>query len=314
MARPAATFAAAGGLPAGSRLTAASATEQVVASAALPSIQSPPPPSGPSVGPQTLFFQSVRVPAGKIYPVVIRGNYVYVEGIFFTYPDMQRFPVTIRPDTAQSAIPLTEPFREIRFPEPFATLQIDNTRNTLNDVTISLWVGFGQVRRDAAQRITATTTGFTVAVGGAMAANQCVGAGPLKFSSPIPVNPMTQVSTLTKALLTKTTGTTLNADFTLYFFEYEPTAYAHGANFDLATFSPSYLVGQIRFPSFYAGSGANRGICDLSGISVDLTTRQDVSPPTTDDPDGTLFGVLVTNAAYTCGSPENFGLKLVLRT
>lgn len=315
MARPAATFAAAGGIPAGSRLNAASAAQQAAASSALPSIQSPPPPSGAAVGPQTLFYQRITIGAGKIYPIVVRGAYVYVEGIFFNNPGTTQAPIYLRPDTQQTKIPLTEPFREIRFPEPFATLEIDNTANFLSDVTIAIWVGFGQIRRDYSERgTTIATDPLIVPVGGLMAANQCVGTTPWKFSSPTAVSPFTQNGRLVKAILTKNSAVTLNADFTLYFFKRDPGAYAHGSSFSFSpagAFQIEDIVGQIRFPTFYAGGGG-ASLCDISDVSIALDAMTDLAGPPFET-DGTLWGVLVTNAAYFAGL-DQFSAKLFLRS
>ena len=315
MARPAATFAAAGGIPAGSRLNAASAAQQAAASSALPSIQSPPAATGAALGPQTLFFQRIFVPANSTYPIQSRGNYLYIEGIVYKTANLQSIgwsqDCTIRTDTGNSPVPLIEAWREVTFPEPYNFLEIKNPYAC--EIVVSLWFGFGQVRRDRGRRIiSALAQPDAIFPATVYAANKLVSAGPLRFN--FTGSPQTQRARIRKAIMASENyaGTT-NADFTLFLAKnYASPAYANADNFALGTFTggSNNYVGQIRFPSFVTGAaGDTMKICELAELDVEISTQY-TNSAFTPTPNFQLVGALVANAAYSAPAFEQLSIQL----
>lgn len=315
MARPAATFAAAGGIPAGSRLNAASAAQQAAASSALPSIQSPPPATGSALGPQTLFYQRIIVPANSTYPVQARGNYLYIEGIVYDTEQINLagyLTPTIKPDTSNTVVPLVESWREVVFPEAYNFLEIKNPYTV--SIVVTLWFGFGQVRRDRGRRLATINASPNPIPITAYAAKQYVGAGPLFF--PFSTSPSTQRARIRRAILWfQNNASTTNADFTLYLGQnYNPANYVNGGNFLFTDFfgAERYYGTQIRFPSFSTGAaGDTSKVCEIAELEIDVSSPYDNGAFAT-YPDFQLVGALVANAAYTTIANEQITVRLEL--
>lgn len=281
--------------------------DQQKAAASIPVIRSNPVDTTQQIGPQSLAFQRITVPAGAIFPLVIKGNYVYVEGLTSVSDTPANAPLYLKADTQQYPVPLFEGNRAIRFTQPFSNVQLDNTGNTV-DVAIYFWIGFGDVRRDSTSDKYRTFSTLTSVAGATYAANKVVGANPVTFT--FAVNGFTSSANITKATLVKSTNATANANFSLFLFGVKPTAVADNANF---TFLPTGVtnavdyLGVIQFSSFVAGAAGSNSVCDVAGFSIAMTSPGlDLSS----NPSGTVYGILVANAAYTAAAGEVFSIKL----
>lgn len=280
---------------------------QQAAAAKIGVIRSDPIDNTRQIGPQSLAFQQIVVPAGAIYPLVIKGNYIYVEGIASTTDTPANGTVTIKADTQQYPVPIFEGNRAIRFTQPFNSIELNNTANT-GSVIVYFWIGFGDVRRDTSNEKYRTFSSLTSAAGAVYAANKVVGANPVTFT--FAVSGFTSSANITKATLIKSTNATANANFSLFLFGAKPTAVADNANF---TFLPAGVsnavdyLGVIQFSSFVAGAAGSNSVCDVAGFSIAMSSPGlDLSS----NPNGTIYGILVANAAYTAAAGEVFSIKL----
>lgn len=279
-------------------------------SRALPSIKSPAPAAGAAVGPQSFFYQTITIPTGARYPVQVKGNYVYVEGI--TYDTTQLANVTsgltLRTDSGQTPVAIVEPYREIFFPQEFGFVELYNS--TGYTVFLTLFAGFGAARRDFGPRLINSNQSFSQTIGGAFAANDNLTGSAVVFVAA--TNPNTQRSRIKKASLVKSTTTVTGADFTLWLFTKTFTQ-AENAPFQ---FLPTGLsswdyVAQIRFPQFVVGGAGTSALCDVGDL--DLAVYSAARDPN-GYANGTLYGALVTNAAYTPAAAESYFLNLTLET
>lgn len=250
--------------------------------------------------PQSLFYQKVIVPAGKKYPFVVKGDYFYVEGLAYATIYSTPYTPKIKADTNGAIFPLTEAYREIKFPEIFNNIEVDNT-DSIYDLILTVWIGFGKIRRDAKKDF--TSSDFLTAPAGAYAANQVVGD---LLIFPGATNPNTQSATLRKVTCTKANAVVLNADFTLWLWG-SSTAWNDKTPFVFDT--QWQYVAQIRLPAFVTGgAGSVSSVCDVADLNVAL--RGNARDPNGFIP-GTLYGTLVANAAYVA-TGENIGLDLYL--
>jgi len=270
-------------------------------------IRSDPVETPKQIGPQSLAFQQIVIPAGAIYPLVIKGNYIYVEGIGSTTDTPANGTVTIKADTQQYPVPIFEGNRAIRFTQPFNNIELNNTANT-SPVIVYFWIGFGDVRRDTSSDKYRTVSTITSDAGATYAVNKVVGTNPVTFT--FAVSGFTQSANITKATLVKSTATTANANFSLFLFGVKPSAIADNANF---TFLPAGVsnavdyLGVIQFPAFVAGAAGSNSVCDVAGFEIAMSSPGlDLSS----NPNGTIYGILVANAAYTSVAGEVFSLKL----
>ena len=270
-------------------------------------VRSDPVDTSKQIGPQSLAFQQIVIPAGAIYPLVIKGNYIYIEGIGSTTDTPANGTVTVKADTQQYPLPIFEGNRAIRFTQPFNNIELNNSANTVA-VIVYFWIGFGDVRRDSSGDPFRTFSTLTSAAGAVYAANKIVGANPVTFT--FATSTFNLSSALTKATLVKSTAVTLNANFSLFLFGAKPTAVADNANF---TFLPAGVanavdyMGVIQFPSFLAGAAGSNSVCDVAGFNISLSAPGlDLSS----NPNGTIYGLLVANAAYTAAAGEVFSIKL----
>jgi len=273
----------------------------------LPVIRSNPVDTPREIGPQSLAFQQITIPAGAIYPLVIKGNFIYVEGIGSTTDVPANGSVTIKPDTQQYPVPIFEGNRAIRFTQPFNSVELNNSQNTV-PVIVYFWIGFGDVRRDISNDKYRTYSTLTSAAGAVYAANKVVGANPVTFT--FAVSSFTQSANILKATMVKSTATTANANFSLFLFGVQPTAVADNANF---TFLPAGVsnavdyLGVIQFSQFVAGAAGSNSVCDVAGFEIALSSP---GLDTSSNPNGTVYGILVANAAYTAAAGEVFSIKL----
>lgn len=271
--------------------------------------------------PRTLLFQKIIVPAGATIPAVIRGNYVYVEsvvydtfvigntGYSFTTP-------TIKPDTGQATVQLLEPQREILFPVAFNNLQISNPNPSI-PVVISLWIGFGQIRRDTSRRMKEAGAGVILS-NHVYAANRVIGTNPIviqEFGSSS--NQRARIKRATCVILmTAGAVTTTGADFSLWLHNRANPAAVDDSVFQIGqNFTGGVLYTaptQIRFPSFVTGgAGSDAAICDIADIDIEVSTSYaetfggiSYSFP--------LFGIFATNAAYTPTGTGTVSVRLTI--
>lgn len=257
--------------------------------------------------PRTLLYQKIIVAANSTLPVVASGNYVYVEAVVYDTFASYNFGYaatapTIKPDTSQATVSVTEASREIGFAVPFTKLQITNP-NLFGAVVLTLWIGYGSVRRDTLRSVK------DFAVGGlftniAYAANKTVGAGPLVYPEVCsPINQRARIKKATMAI--DGSAVTTNADFTLWLTPEVPLASTNNSTFQLSQNFPNgfgyTLPTQIRFPSFVTGgAGSNGAICELSGLDIEVFSKY--SSNYGFDYLFTLFGILVCNGAWTPGA------------
>lgn len=270
-------------------------------------VRSDPVETNQQIGPQSLAFQQIVIPAGAIYPLVIKGNYIYVEGIGSTTDTPANGTVTIKADTQQYPVPIFEGNRSIRFTQPFNNIELNNTANTV-PVVVYFWIGFGDVRRDTSGDKYRTYSSLTSVAGAVYATNKTVGANPVTFT--FAVSGFTQSANITKATLVKSTANVTNANFSLFLFGVQPTAVADNSNF---TFLPAGVtnavdyLGVIQFPAFVAGAAGSNSVCDVAGFEIAMSSPGlDLSS----NPNGTVYGILVANAAYTAAAGEVFSIKL----
>lgn len=260
--------------------------------------------------PRTLLFQKIIVPAGATIPAVIRGNYVYVESVvydtFTTYNiGFSSTAPTIKPDTGQATAQLLEPQREIQFPVAFNNLQIANP-NPNFAVVVSLWIGFGQIRRDTSRRMKDYGTGVILS-NHAYAANRVIGSNPLVFQEI--TSSSNQRARIKKASciidMLGAPVVTSGADISLWLHNRPMSASVDDSNFQL---SQSFTGGvaftpptQIRFPLFVTGgAGSDAAICEIADIDIEIASAYRETYGT--EYFFSMFGLVVNNAAYTPGA------------
>lgn len=262
----------------------------------------------------TLFFQRVLVKAGSIFPVVIAGNYLYVEGIAFATTALYQFNnadnfLTVKPDQASAKARLISPKRAITFAASFASLQFENTSGV--DAVVSCWIGSGDIRADYdGYRVNAAQSLSVPAAGGgvAYAAGQVV-AGSFYFSGAC--SKYTQRATLQKLTVIKTDPSTANANFTLWLFgSYTGGGLNNKTAFTLGANGFTDYIGSVGLPAFVTGgAGSVMATCDVSGIDMPLySSATDTNGYTA----GTIYAVLVANAAYVQVASEGIFLNMTL--
>lgn len=285
---------------------------QNATSASFPAIRSPSIPTDAAIGPQTMFYQTIALTYGQKYPVQIKGDYVYIEGITFDLaagsPIGSIFGnLSIKADTNQTPVVVGEPYREIRFPEKFNVLEF-SANYGVGTVFVTFFAGFGAIRRDYEPRFINSNQGWIEpGVGGIAGINQA-------FSPNITLqactNPATQRGRITKATFIRESTTC--GDLTLFLFS-KNFSQTQGANF---TFLPTGLasweyLGQIRFPTFVAGGAGSSCVCDVADLNIDIFSNAR-------DPNGyangTIYGCLVANAAIPFVPVANNWLNLTIQT
>ena len=284
------------------------------ASALIPTIQSPPPPTLNDIGPRSLNYQTIIVPAQKSYPVQIKGDFVYIEGIqyngvggFWQYSEIKT--LSLRTDTLQTSIFLSEAYREIRFPTPYSYIEFINDVNA--PVTITFWSGFGGTRRDRnnAVKTTHTTTQQTVAL--AIPKNHFLCDGPIQFLEP--VSHFVSSSILLSSVVTLYNGTGTMPDCSLWLFAENPGIVTGGDPF---IYNPSIIsppIGKITLRnavSGHAGSNAATVFSDNLNIPVWTGTAGAFS--------GGYFlsqiwGYLVSDVNYTSTISDQWDTTLAVR-
>ena len=259
------------------------------------------------IAPKNLLFQRIRVGAGQRYPVVVSGNYCYVEGISFDTTNLAQQTIndgviTVKPDTIGAQARLITDHREIQFPETFSLLEFFNSGTVT--VFIFCWVGVGRIRSDSPSRVVNCSSSLLTNGGGAYTIGDCVCSGPFYLGAACsPYNQRGKLRTVT----VQKNQTTTDAVFELWLFARQGTgSTTDNSPFVLGT-TPAYFpydyLGTVALPAFVTGgAGSTLSFCFVSGIDLDIW-----SAPTDAGgyADGTIFGQIVARAAYNPGVSEN---------
>jgi hypothetical protein len=265
---------------------------------------------------QTLFFQRVTVPPNSTYPVVVSGNYLYVEGIAFDTTDLSYFNtadelLTVKPDTIDAKTRLISSKRAITFPKFFNNLQFENTSTIA--VVVSCWIGSGDIRADYdGYLINSSFTNYLTGPGVPYAIGQNVGFGNSVLEGCC--SKYNQRATLKHILVTKSSPVVANADFSLWLFATNTNSTfpidKSAFNFGAAYYPAKSYLGQIRLNPFVTGgAGSTWAACDVADINVSLYSK--VTDLRTYGL-GTIYGTVVANAPYVPSADESMTVNLTL--
>ena len=288
---------------------AATISTQNKASAAIPAIKSPSVATDAQLGPQTLFYQTIAVKQGQKYPVQIKGDYVFIEGITFDFATggIEGYGnLGIKADTNQTPVYVPESYREIQLPEKFNFLEFSNNY-TVGTIYVTFYAGFGRVRRDYEPRFITTSSQQLEVLPGVCGINQS-----LSFALPFPAatNPATQRGVIRKAsYLRQMTGTT---DLTLFLFSLNFTQTpSTDFTFLPVGLGPGAYIGQIRFPSFVSGATGSYAVCDVADLGINIFSNAR-------DPNGyangTIYGCIVANTPTTLSAGSTNFITLTVET
>lgn len=273
-------------------------------------IRSPSVPTDAQIGPQSLFYQTITVPQQKKYPVQVKGDFVYVEGIAYTgangmwqYPEVNG--LSFKTDTLLTPIQLWEAYREYRFPAPFNYVEFVN--NTNAPVTITFWSGFGGIRRDRNLSPHFTWTGALNVGAVAVAKNHCLVDGPFKFL--VPVSRYVQNGVLTYVKVQVTAKTPPDAMLWLFSSYTNAPVIAAGAAFN---FDPGLvpadvqLLACIPLTNDFSGdpAGSTASVFFSTGLSIPIfSTETDSTNPVTEY---VISGYLVSSSNYVPTAAEGW--------
>lgn len=287
---------------------AAALKQQQSDSAKVGVITSPPVATDSQIGPQSLFFQTIVVPAQRKYPVQVKGNFVYIEGIAYTgangmwqYPEVNG--LTFRTDTMQTQIQLWEAYREFSFPTPFSYIEFIN--NTNAPATITFWSGFGGVRRDRNLSPHFTWSGAANGAAVNVDKNHVLVDSPFKFF--VPVSRYVQNSVLTSVKVVVNTTTPPDAALWLFSAYTNAPVFAAGAAF---TYNQSVLPAEVQplctvpLTAPVTGDPATSAtsIFYANGLSIPIfSTETDATNPM---PEYVVAGYLVSGANYVPKAAE----------
>lgn len=286
---------------------AAALKQQQADSSRVGVITSPSVPTQAEIGPQSLSFQTITIGPAQKYPVVIKGNYVYIEGIV----PLENFPnalITVRPDTTQQAIPVSEQYREIRFPTPFNYVEISNPTGV--SVTVTIWAGFGGVRRDYG------TDFFTT--GGALEISRFSGvysAGHVLSNNTSPLsgiaNRFTQKARIRKVVAINRQHVDLTAQFRLWLFSRDPGTFNYNDAFVFDAYaSADAFQGYIDLTNWVTGDSTSPDMtCVLTGLDLPFTSYYDTTTGSTQ-----LWVVLTTTKSYTPSAAIGQFLEIYITT
>jgi hypothetical protein len=291
---------------------------QLQASLLLPSIQSPNVPVSADIGPQGLSFQTIAIGPNQKYPVQVKGNYLYVEGITWQTDDPTRNSgifgnVTVRPDTIQTTIPLYEAYREIRWPAPFNFLEFYNEDQSIT-VYVTLWVGFGAIRRD--RGLTRTYCEAQFSYFGApvvVSKNHVLGSMPIRFVQA--TSKSVQTAKIVAATLTKTFGAgTALPNCSLWIFAKQPPSQAINSAYlyNVATWgNTTNALGKIDFTNSVTGdTGSINTSSFVNGLEVPIYS--DAWEIVGGKPVFSIWGILVSNDNYSHTGFELWDCTLVV--
>lgn len=291
---------------------------QLQASLMLPSIQSPSIPTSSDIGPQGLSFQTIAIGPGQKYPVQVKGNYLYVEGITWQTDDPSRNTgifgnVTVRPDTVQSTIPLYEAYREIRWPQPFNFLEFFNEDLSVT-VYVTLWIGFGAIRRD--RGLTRTYTEGQFSYFGAptvVSKNHVLGSMPIRFVQA--TSRSVQTAKIVAATLTKTLGAgTPLPNTSLWLFAKSLPGQAFNSPFLYNIWSygnTTNALGKIDFTTSVTGDvGSLNTSSFVNGLEIPIYS--DSFEILAGKPVFLIYGIVVSNDNYNHSGFELWDCTLVV--
>lgn len=301
---------------------AAALKQQQADSAAVPVIVSPPPPTTKDIGPQSLNYQRLTIPAsgpGKVtkYPVQVKGDFIYIEGITYATDDAALTAslignVTLITDTLQTPVLISEAYREIRFPVPYNYIEITN--GSYYNVTLTVWTGFGMVRRDRNANKTrlsqvATPNNF----GGVVAKNHHL-TGKMTFWAATSV--LVQSAMIRSAQLTSVFNNGNHTwDMSLWLFAKPPPDVFSNDPFLYYTLNygrAANVLGKIDFANPSTGdTNSDSATSFQQNLSIPIFSDQAEQYPSNLNERFTIYGYVITNANYTSAPfPEQWEVDL----
>jgi hypothetical protein len=287
---------------------------QADAARALPSIQSPSIPTNAEIGPQGLFFQTIEIKPGQKYPVQLKGNYVYIEGIRWSVlsptalNSITKKPVTVSSDTLPAKFEINDPSSEIRWPTPFNFLEFEN-RNVTETVNLQIWCGFGAIRKDPLKNLTWSGAQSLYIGPPVVIPQNYTLSGEIGFTQA--TSKVLQTATVKAASVSRSGNLGAPIDCSLWLFS--DSGNYPGINQPFQTLPPllqfrtSNALGKIKFSNAVSGA---------PGVSnTDFVFVENLNLPifhVGDWPANIVWAVAVADAAYTTAALEewNFVLKI----
>lgn len=289
---------------------------QLQASLMLPSIQSPSIPTSSDIGPQGLSFQTIAIGPNQKYPVQVKGNYLYVEGITWQTDDPSRATgiwgnVTVRPDTIQTTIPLTETYREIRWPTPFNFLELFNQDQSLT-VYVTIYLGFGAVGRDRGLTRIWTNSQFSY-FGAPVVVSKNHTLATLQFLQA--TSRYVQTAKIVSATVTKTFSTSTGVpNCSLWLFSTRPPTLTYNAPYNYSpalSFAVANVMGKIDFTTSVTGDVvSNNSSSFATGLQIPIYS--DAFQISNNLPTFCVYGYLVTNDNYSSAGFEQWDCTLTV--
>lgn len=289
--------------------------QQQAQSLSVPVIVSPPPPSLKEIGPQSLNFQTIVVNANQKYPVQIKGDFVYVEGLQFTgvggfWQYSENHTVELRTDTLQTPITIAEAYREIRFPAPYSYVEFINNVNA--PVTITFWSGFGGTRRDRNNAV--KTTRNTAILRNAIAINKghFLVDGPIEFTNG--VSHFVSSSILLSSIITLNSSRGTMPDCSLWLFAENPGIVAAGQPFSYSFSFATPPIGKITLRNFDTGDVATSTSATVFSDNLNIPVWSgDATTISGSYYLNEIWGYLVSDVNYTSTTLDYWDLTLSVR-
>lgn len=265
---------------------------------------------------QLNFFNLILAP-GVPQRLPIAGDYLYVQQstvALMAADGVGSTVLVLATDDKGNTIVLDLVGKGWVFPVAFEFVSITSTVAA----TVTIIAGFGRVQNDAAVRYTVGLGDTAVAFFNRpanvtpYAANQNVSDGATVIEFPRMARYPNGAGIVTKARIVKNSTTVLNANFTLFLQQASPGVKADQSAYALLGADQNFGSGVINFPNFVTGgAGSDSALCEVAGISVPFkcSTASAPQPPNLGG-GGSLFGLLVANAAYVPGNGEGFRIEL----
>lgn len=255
--------------------------------------------------------------AGVPQRLAIAGDYIYVQQASTALMSADGVGSTVQiiaVDDKGNTIILDLVGKGWIFPVAFEYISLQSTVGTI----VTVIAGFGRVQNDASVRYTvglgdtAVQTFARPANATPYAANQIVSDGVTILEFPRMARFPNGTGIITKARVVKNSTTVLNANFTLFLQQASPGVKADQSAYAMLGADQNFGSGVINFPSFVSGgAGSDSALCEVAGISVPFkcSAASALQAPNLGG-GGSLFGLLVANAAYVPGNGENFRIEL----
>lgn len=258
--------------------------------------------------PKRFQRMTLIVAAGATVPVMVAGNFVFVEEMIWRGGTPPSIFITF--DEA-SAVEVTQRQTELRFPAIFTKAAIYNPGASY-PITVTMVVGFGAFVQTERPLLIRSFNAYSEITRPAniiaYAANQMVADNtPGRFIFADVYRPGSNTIRITKARITKNSTVILNASFKLFLAQ--AGSQISGNIADQTAFDQLYAgvtnnSGVILFPTFVAGgAGADCAECIIDGIDLIARTNYFAGG-------NALWGYLVAMAAYVPTSGEKIRVEL----